>query len=154
MSKFYKFLVVSLLCSLVFPISAVFVGAQQGSEAWSMFHYDLAHTGVSSNTAPSSNQTLWAFTTGDRVWSSPAVADGKVYVGSFDHYFYALDASNGNVVWKYLTDGMIYPSPAVANGIVYFGSNDKNIYALNAGDGSLIWKYTTGDQVQSSPMVY
>ena len=32
---------------------------------------------------------LWGFTTGNAIESSPAVADGVVYVGSTDHTLYA-----------------------------------------------------------------
>jgi outer membrane protein assembly factor BamB len=38
-------------------------------------------------------QPLWSFTTGGSIWSSPTVADGMIYVGSFgsaDHKLYAL----------------------------------------------------------------
>ncbi len=37
------------------------------------------------------------------VFSSPAVANGKVFTGSDDGYFYALDADTGDQLWK--TDG-------------------------------------------------
>ena len=32
---------------------------------------------------------LWSYTTGGAVWSSPAVANGMVYVASFDGKVYA-----------------------------------------------------------------
>ncbi len=34
------------------------------SEAWPMFHYDPIHTGYSTSTAPTTNQTLWSYTIG------------------------------------------------------------------------------------------
>ena len=58
-----------------------------------MFQNDLAHTGYSTAKTPSSNQTLWTFTTNKGVWSSPAVGNGIVYVGSYDHNVYALNAT-------------------------------------------------------------
>ena len=37
---------------------------------------------------------LWSYRhTGGAVWSSPAVVDGVVYIGSKDGYVYALKAS-------------------------------------------------------------
>lgn len=62
--------------------------------------------------------------------SSPAFADGVVYIGSFDHTFYALDAQTGDVVWKYKTGAAIDSSPFIADGIVYFGSKDGTLYAM------------------------
>jgi outer membrane protein assembly factor BamB len=68
------------------------------------------------------------------VQSSPAVANGVVYVGvglvnggSLD----ALDASSGDVLWQYITGGNVNSSPAVANGVVYVGSDDGNVYAFS-----------------------
>ena len=60
-----------------------------------MFNHDLAHTGSSTSAAPTTNQTLWTYTTGGAVESSPVVVDGIVYVGSDDGYVYALNAYSG-----------------------------------------------------------
>ncbi len=60
---------------------------------WPMFRHDLSHTGYSTSTAPNTNQTLWKYTTTGSVRSSPAVADGKVYVGSVDNKVYAFGRS-------------------------------------------------------------
>ena len=46
---------------------------------------------------------LWSYTTGELVDSSPAVANGVVYVGSYDHNVYALNASTGALLWSYAT---------------------------------------------------
>ena len=77
--------------------------------------------------------------------SSPAVANGVVYVGSDDDNVYALNASTGAKLWSYATGGAVYSSPAVANGVVYVGSDDGNVYALNASTGAKLWSYATGD---------
>ena len=45
----------------------------------------------------------WSYTTGGSVITSPAVANGVVYVGSFDCNVYALDASTGAELWSYTT---------------------------------------------------
>ena len=62
--------------------------------------------------------------------SSPAVAGGVLYVGSYDGKVYALNASNGTLVWNYTTGDMVVSSPAIANGIVYIGSFDHVVYAF------------------------
>jgi len=77
--------------------------------------------------------------------SSPAVADGVVYVGSGDHNVYAIDASRGTLLWKFATGNVVHASPAVANGTIYIGSWDRYFYALDAKAGTLKWKYATGD---------
>ena len=120
---------------------------------WPMFHHDLNHTGTSTSTAPSTNNTLWNYTTGGGVDSSPAVADGRVYVGSWDGNVYCLNATTGAYLWSYTTGNWVVSSPAVADGKVYVGSGDGNVYCLNATTGAFIWNYTTGSNVESSPAV-
>jgi outer membrane protein assembly factor BamB len=74
---------------------------------------------------------LWNYTTGNEMFSSPAVANGVVYVGSFDNNVYALNATTGANVWSYNTGSRVFSSPAVVNGVVYVGSFDNNkVYAI------------------------
>jgi outer membrane protein assembly factor BamB/pimeloyl-ACP methyl ester carboxylesterase len=121
--------------------------------AWSMFRNDLQHTGYSASPAPSTNQTLWTYTVGGYIASSPAIANGKVYVGSYDYKFYCLDAATGAHIWNFTTGGIVGSSPTVADSRVYVGSDDDNIYCLDAASGALLWNYTTGGDVVSCPAV-
>jgi len=54
---------------------------------------------------------------GGLVNSSPVMANGVVYVGSYDGNVYALNARTGALLWKYTTGGAVESSPAVANGV-------------------------------------
>ena len=86
--------------------------------------------------------------------SSPAVVNGKVYIGEvFSGVVYALDAVSGARVWSYTTGGGVSSSPSVANGVVYVGSDDNNVYALDANTGALVWTYSTGGAVEDSPAI-
>ena len=146
------FLVLGVLCVAlsagVFPVVA-----QQDNSSWPMFGNTPSHQGVSSSTAPATNYTLWSYTTGDRVGSSPSVSDGVVFVGSWDDNIYALNASTGAKIWNYTTGGDVTSSPAVADGVVFVGSRDKKVYALNGSTGAKIWSYTTSSGIYSSPAV-
>ena len=62
----------------------------------------------------------WRYPTGTPVSSSPAVADGVVYVGSYAS-LYAVDAESGELRWGYTTGGRVHFSPAVVGGVVYVG---------------------------------
>jgi outer membrane protein assembly factor BamB len=147
-----------LICILMLPI---FVGifnikstnCDPATDWWSMFRHDLTHSGYSTSIAPTTNQTLWSYTTGSYVDSSPAVVDDVVFVGSGDSKVYALNASDGSVVWSYTTGDYVWSSPAVVDGVVFVGSGDSKVYALNASDGSVVWSYTAGSYVFSSPAV-
>ncbi|MGK5532741.1 outer membrane protein assembly factor BamB family protein [Streptomyces sp. URMC 129] len=98
-----------------------------------------------------SGERRWAFATGDAVVSSPAVADGTVYVGSLDGSLYALDAASGARRWAYSTAERVLSSPLVADGVVYVGSLDGQLYALDAENGERLWEFGTDDAVLSSP---
>ena len=121
--------------------------------AWSMFHHDLSHSGYSDSPTQRTNKLQWTYTTGGPVYSSAAITNGKIYVGSYDKKVYCLDASNGTKIWDYTTGGNVSSSPVVADGKVYVGSDDGKVYCLDALTGSKIWNYSTGNWVRSSPAV-
>jgi len=143
-----------LVCLLVLStLSTVIAYADPDTDWWPMFRHDLTHTGYSTSKAPDTNNVLWSYTTGSFVDSSPAVADGKVYVGSSDDKVYCLDAATGSLMWSYPTGYWVRSSPAVADGKVYVGSSDDKVYCLDAISGSLVWSFPTGGDVWSSPAV-
>src|SRR5579863_639311 len=84
-------------------------------------------------------------------YSSPTVVNGIIYVGSVDHFVYALNA-NCTLLCRYKTGGPVYSSPTVVNGRLYIGSDDHFVYALNAANCRLIWRHRTGNIVRSSPI--
>jgi len=100
---------------------------------------------------------LWDFQTGGAAYSSPAIANGVVYINSvgYENNLFALDAKTGRQLWVYAVpvNYVTYSSPAVVNGVVYVGLGDTNVYALDAKTGTKIWSYTTGGPVSSSPAV-
>ena len=148
------FLFLTLLISLFFLESGV-VNVAASPTDWPMFHQNLAHTGLTSDVVTPPLNVAWSYTTGERVYSSPAVSGGIVYVGSADRNVYALDAVTGALKagWPYTTGGPIRSSPAVSGGVVYVGSYDDKVYALDAATGAFVWSYPTSDQVYSSPAV-
>jgi peptide/nickel transport system substrate-binding protein len=103
--------------------------------SWPMFHHDLTHTGYTESPAPNTNQTQWKYETGYSISSSPAVADGRVYIGSAESpsKVYCLDAYTGAQIWNYTVSvHSVFSIPAVADGNVYVGANDGNVYCLDA----------------------
>ena len=86
---------------------------------------------------------VWKYPTGGPVSSSPNVVDGKLYIGSFDHYVYCLDAADGTLIWRYETGKRIFrTSPTVVDGKVYIGSLDTIFYCLDAATGTQVWNFT------------
>ena len=127
-------------------VSAVQRAGEIGAQApflvntnWSQFGFRPDHVrenpyeNVLTPSTVGSLDLLWNYTTGGAVQSSPAVADGAVYVGSNDGNVYALKTGTGAVLWSFPYG---YPSnSAVSNGVVYVNGLD----ALNASTGALLW---------------
>jgi outer membrane protein assembly factor BamB len=126
---------------------------------WSQFRFALDHDAFNQYETALSPSTVgsldlaWSYTTNSSVSSSPAVANGVVYIGSLNGGVYAVNATTGALLWSYVTSGSIASSPAVANGTVYIGSEDYSVYALNATTGARVWSYATGSYVYPSPAV-
>ena len=120
-----------------------------------MFLHDASHSGTANGQAPTNSvQLLWNATVMDSVVSSPALADGNVFVGCNDGAIYCHSASTGKLVWFfYQNKTEMLSSPAINDGYVYVGCNNGNLYTLNETNGNEIWNYATGGWVGSSPAV-
>jgi outer membrane protein assembly factor BamB len=72
----------------------------------------------------STGSLIWNMTVGDFLYSSPAIADGKVYINSLNYGnqhgdIYCFDAADGDIIWQYWLLFGSYSSPAVAEGRLY-----------------------------------
>jgi len=134
-----------------------------GQDDWPMFHHDVTHTGVSTETTLDSTNAAnlglrWQSNTGSPAYTSPAVVynatldETLVYVANQDGTFAAYDASTGDRVWYFKVPAHLQSSPAVLNGTVYFGASDYKLYALNATTGALRCTFNTGGAIAASPL--
>jgi outer membrane protein assembly factor BamB len=93
-----------------------------------------------------------------RFYGTPAVAYGRVYIGSLDGFVYSFAASSGKLAWRHKTGSYVYSSPAVASvaGVgptVYIGSYDGRLYAFDARSGSVRWAHNAGGKISGGPVV-
>lgn len=150
------------LLSILLPMPTEISAQPIQSSDWSMFRGNPTHTGYSNTTGPEQASLIWRYQTSYdwmyhrpyTVDSSPAVVNGKLYVGSSSDYIYCLNSHNRSQIWSYKTGDAVISSPAVVDDRVYVGSKNGVIYCLNSDSGNLIWAYshTTGS-VLSSPTV-
>ena len=143
-------LLLSFLTPFILPGNA---RAQPADSPWPTFGQNQQRTGQSPYTGPEVPYPSWRFTTGNWVYSSPAIGtDGTIYVGSRDKNLYAVNP-DGSEKWRFTTGGWVDSPPTIgADGTIYVGSLDKNLYAVNP-DGSERWRFTTGGSVHSSPAI-
>jgi plastocyanin len=101
-----------------------------------------------------SGAVVWSQTMGDYATSSPAVANGVVYTGSFDFTIYAFDATTGEKLWNSSVTAMqggIESSIAVVDGSLYVGSNDGYLYAFALAQGDPIQNFVGMDDGAFDP---
>ena len=116
---------------------------------------------------------LWSATTPGVIESSPIVADGKVFVTSWDGNVSAFDLRNGTLAWRTFVGTTTFPScnyakprgptssVSVLNGTLYVGGGTAEFWALNATTGAKEWNVSEvanspggGDYNWASPLVY
>jgi outer membrane protein assembly factor BamB len=100
-----------------------------------------------------SGKQLWKYPTGGPIQGHTLVQDGLVYVGSGDHFLYALDAKTGDLRWKFEMGLHTQSRPAIADGVLYCGAWDNYFYALDGKTGDLKWKKKIGTSIFFAPAV-
>ena len=117
----------------------------QPDSPWPTSRRDRRNTGASPIQGAYSGDQPWAFQTGKGIFSTPIIdSDGIIYVGSADHYFYAINP-DGSLNWKYETDEIIDSAGALTPGAITFISGDGHMYHFRTGqmeiDQRPIWIY-------------
>jgi outer membrane protein assembly factor BamB len=98
----------------------------------------------------SDGELAWSYSTGDEIYSSPAVANTKhspptVYIGSFDGNLYALDAKDGSLRWSRPAGGQVIGSPSAIGEIVYVAEfTNQRTTGYMMWSGRKVWTYPKG----------
>ena len=108
---------------------------------------------IATRTHSQSITPIWTFECEDDVRGTPAYYDSKLYVGSYDHNLYCLNAANGEFIWKYPTEGGIPGKPALDTDSVYVGSEDQRMHVISQRTGKLEWTHYTDGPIRSSPKI-
>lgn len=135
-------LAAGLALAMLMPVGIAQAGMY---DDWPMFHGDAANTGYTPFDGPDTNDVAWTYQTGGAVYSSPAVLDGMLYVGSLDGKLYALDSETGSKAWSFTAAGPIHSSPAVDGNQVYFLDESGTVYALDVATGAQNWATALGN---------
>ena len=79
---------------------------------------------------------VWRHDVRDRIWSSPLVGDGKVYIGTKRGYLHVLATGREKKeIARIKLDTGIFATPVVANGVFYVATM-SNLYAIKCGQAN------------------
>ena len=113
-----------------------------GAERW---HYDTEGVTLASGSFGFDRRSIQ---------SSPAVADGVVYVGARDGFLYALDAATGQLRWRVDHKvSWVITTPAVSEHTIFAGSSDAHFVQAVDTTGRELWRVNTDVPVWSSPAI-
>ena len=99
---------------------------------------------------------VWEYPDADQggaFFSSPAVGDDRVVVGSRDEYLHCIDRKTGQKVWTLRTHDKVDSSPVIAGNSVIFGSDDGRLYRVDLASGRVLWTYEIGGGITGGPAV-
>jgi eukaryotic-like serine/threonine-protein kinase len=92
------------------------------------------------------------------VVGSPAVRDGRVYVGTSDgQTMEAMEAGTGRMLWQVKVAANVLASPVALRDVVLFATIQKDavagdLIALDARTGAERWRLRLDDEILSSPV--
>jgi outer membrane protein assembly factor BamB len=86
-------------------------------------------------------------------YATPAVAYGRIYLGSIDGIFTSFSARTGAHRWSRRLGGAVYGSAAVWNETVYVGASDGRFYAFDSQSGKTRWSRKLPGSILGSPTV-
>jgi outer membrane protein assembly factor BamB len=84
---------------------------------------------------------VWEYNTGSRIWTSPAYANGNLFVGNYSGQLIAISADKGNEIWSIDLPASSSSSPAIYKDKVILGGFDHELYAINQLDGTMDWEF-------------
>ena len=102
--------------------------------------------------SPESGATRWVGRVNGKIYGTPAVAGGRVFVplggvlavGLLHERTAPLAVSTGSYV---------YSSPAVADGVVCFGAYNGVFYGVSAASGRVLWRVPTGGPISGASVI-
>lgn len=68
------------------------------------------------------NGLVWSYPLDKHVLSTPAIAEGLVFIADCGRKFHCLDLATGKGIWTHDIKGEVWASPMIADGKVYLGT--------------------------------
>ncbi len=91
---------------------------------------------------------LWTFKTGHYLWAQPQIMNDVIYLGSMDHFVYAISL-DGQEIWSKELSGAVTGAPILNEdgSMLFVGSLDNEMIALDTASGEEVWTFGTSQSV-------
>lgn len=95
----------------------------------------------------SQGNVLWSYTTPNNGSVNTHLTyyddggDGVVFYGSYNTYYYALNARTGKFMWDFYTTTIYCETPTAYDGYVYIPSGEGILYCIDINTGKTKWKF-------------
>lgn len=126
-------------------------------QTWSIFQSTPGLTGRVDN-IPLKIKPLWSFPSGSSIESGVAIGYGKIYLGTVDGQFFALNQNSGEKEWELSLDDSIVATPLLPpdqkDPLVFIGSQGGVLIAVKALTGEIVWSFDCGARITSSATFY
>ncbi len=98
---------------------------------------------------------VWRFQAGAGIGSDAVVADGRLFIGSFDRRFYAIDIEDGTEIWSREGRDWFWTSALIRDGTVYAADLAGSVWAWDAATGDERWAepYDAGGAIRARPLL-
>lgn len=146
----------NLIGSAVFHDGRVFVATghdpELGAGEGKLWALDASGSGELGD-----DHVVWSYAAEgfSRTLSTPAIADGLLYLSDLNGFVHCLDVATGEALWAYDTFAAIWSSPVVADGKVYIGDEDGDLAILAAGrEEKELFEGNLGNAIYASPTAH
>jgi outer membrane protein assembly factor BamB len=109
--------------------------------------YSVARSGKVVAVDASNGHVAWTAGVGGLGYTTPAVADGRVFAGGFDGRLRAFRSTTGDELWSTWVGGRLLGAPVVIGPYVFFSVLEGRTYALRVADGNVAWRLPLGRYV-------
>jgi len=97
----------------------------------------------------------WIYSTGAKIYSTPATDSKRAVIASADGMVYALNLRNGRVLWSFDSGQPMVASPVTGGGKAFITGSSGKCYALDITNGRLLWSNSLIDGfVETRPVIY
>lgn len=121
-----------------------------------VFGSELVYHGMDGNVwvlDRATGRTLWHYSVGSPIESSPLVQHGVDYFGAWDGRLYALDLSTHGLRWSRELGAKITSSASIAGNTLFIGDYAGRLWALSPENGRTRWVASVNGRIYGTPSV-